>query len=173
MTLGDASRQHPEQVRQTTKHASESIHTPFPAKKRKIKVPQPHMSKSYSPIDISNHAEVHFFWSLFTELNPRTSKQFVQMAAQWNSVLTRQLSNPVFENVLLKNAKHLENFHKQTSKSYIKRESLKIAARFQAKSAAAGQPASANTHEINEQIDQVVADAAGLQLWGSAGHCSI
>ena len=61
-------------------------------------------------------------------MNPRTSKQFVQMAAQWNSVLTRQLSNPVFENVLLKNGKQLENFHKQTSKSYIKHESLKIAA---------------------------------------------
>lgn len=170
MTSGAASRQHPEQVRQTTKHASESIHTPFPAKQRKIKVPQPHMSKSCSPIDISNHAEVHFFWSLFTDMKPRTSKQFVQMAAQWNSVLTRQLSNPMFENVLLKNGKHLENFHKQTSKSYIKRESLKIAAWFQAKSADAGQPAAANTHEINEQIDQAVADVAGLRLWGTAAQ---
>ena len=72
--------------------------------------------------------------------------------------MTRQLSNPIFENVLLKNRKHLETFHKQTSKSYSKHESLKIAVWFQAESA--------NTHEINEQIDLAVADMAGLQLWG-------
>ena len=88
------------------------------------------------------------------------------MAAQWNSVLTIQLSNPIIENVLLKTRKHLETFHKQTSKSYSKDESLKIDVWFQAESAAASQPAAANTHEINEQIDQAVADVAGLQLWG-------
>ncbi|DBB13412.1 TPA: hypothetical protein ACH3X3_005144 [Trebouxia sp. C0006] len=38
----------------------------------------------------------------------------------------------------------------------------------EANSAAAGQSAAANTHEINEQIDQAVADIAGLQLWEPA-----
>ena len=45
----------------------------------------------FAPLRLDNVAEVQFFWHLYEQLHPKSSKDFSAMAEHWNTITTMQM----------------------------------------------------------------------------------
>ena len=87
----------------------------------------------FAPLRIDNVAEVQFFWHLYEELHPKSSKDFSAMAEQWNTITTMQLhtGNSQFKFVKLKRGSHLSKFWHSEGHKHLQRDASNIAALIQ------------------------------------------
>ena len=87
----------------------------------------------FAPLRIDNVAEVQFFWHLYEQLHPKSSKDFSAMAEQWNTITTMQLhtDNSQFKFVKLKRGSHLSKFWHSEGHKHLQRDASNIAALIQ------------------------------------------
>ena len=87
----------------------------------------------FAPLRLDNVAEVQFFWLLYEQLHPKSSKDFSAMAEQWNTITTMQLhtGNSQFKFVKLKRGSHLSKFWHSEGHKHLQRDASNIAALIQ------------------------------------------
>ncbi|DBA66235.1 TPA: hypothetical protein ACH3X2_002495 [Trebouxia sp. C0005] len=97
----------------------------------------------FCPLRPDNAAEVQFFWQLYEQLHPKSSRHFSAMAEQWNTITTMQLhtGNKDFQYIKLKRGFHLSKFWHSQGHKFLQRDASHIAALIQGCPASNAPPA--------------------------------